>query len=30
MRNGRLLPEGSPNDVIKGTGRDPSLFGVVA
>jgi len=26
MRNGRLLPEGSPDDVIKGTARDPSLF----
>jgi 5-methyltetrahydrofolate--homocysteine methyltransferase len=30
MRNGRLLPEGSPDDVIKGTDRDPSLFGVTA
>ncbi len=27
MRNGRLLPDGSPDDVIKGTPRDPSLFG---
>jgi 5-methyltetrahydrofolate--homocysteine methyltransferase len=27
MRNGRLLPNGSPDDVIKGTPRDPSLFG---
>jgi 5-methyltetrahydrofolate--homocysteine methyltransferase len=26
MRNGRLLPDGSPDDVIKGTSRDPSLF----
>jgi len=26
MRNGRLLPEGSPDDVIAGTGRDPSRF----
>jgi 5-methyltetrahydrofolate--homocysteine methyltransferase len=26
MRNGRLLPEGSPDDVIKGTARDPSRF----
>jgi 5-methyltetrahydrofolate--homocysteine methyltransferase len=26
MRNGRLLPEGSPDDVIKGSKRDPSLF----
>ncbi|MEO8687256.1 MAG: vitamin B12 dependent-methionine synthase activation domain-containing protein, partial [Solirubrobacteraceae bacterium] len=30
MRNGRLLPEGSPDDVIKGTDRDPSLFGAIA
>jgi len=30
MRNGRLLAEGSPDDVIKGTDRDPSLFGVTA
>jgi 5-methyltetrahydrofolate--homocysteine methyltransferase len=27
MRNGRLLADGSPDDVIKGTDRDPSLFG---
>ncbi|WP_372791543.1 dihydropteroate synthase, partial [Paraconexibacter sp.] len=27
MRNGRLLPDGSPDDVIKGSPRDPSLFG---
>ncbi|WP_205697229.1 homocysteine S-methyltransferase family protein [Conexibacter sp. SYSU D00693] len=27
MRNGRLLPDGSPDDVIKGSKRDPSLFG---
>jgi 5-methyltetrahydrofolate--homocysteine methyltransferase len=26
MRNGRLLPDGSPDDVIKGSKRDPSLF----
>ena len=26
MRNGRLLPDGSPDDVVKGTARDPSLF----
>jgi 5-methyltetrahydrofolate--homocysteine methyltransferase len=26
MRNGRLLPEGSPDDVIRGTARDPSRF----
>jgi 5-methyltetrahydrofolate--homocysteine methyltransferase len=25
-RQGRLLPEGSPDDVIKGSPRDPSLF----
>src|SRR3954449_10131170 len=30
MRNGRLLPDGSPDDVIKGTDRDPSLFNVTA
>ena len=24
MRNGRLLPDGSPDDVIRGTPRDPS------
>jgi 5-methyltetrahydrofolate--homocysteine methyltransferase len=27
MRNGRLLPDGSPDDVIRGTNRDPSRFG---
>jgi 5-methyltetrahydrofolate--homocysteine methyltransferase len=27
MGNGRLLPDGSPDDVIKGSARDPSLFG---
>ena len=27
MRNGRLLPGGSPDDVVKGSPRDPSLFG---
>ncbi|MFL5851836.1 MAG: dihydropteroate synthase, partial [Solirubrobacteraceae bacterium] len=26
MGNGRLLPDGSPDDVIKGSKRDPSLF----
>ena len=26
MRNGRLLPDGSPDDIIKGSKRDPSLF----
>ena len=26
MRNGRLLPDGSPDDVIRGTARDPSRF----
>jgi 5-methyltetrahydrofolate--homocysteine methyltransferase len=26
-RQGRLLPDGSPDDVIKGSHRDPSLFG---
>jgi 5-methyltetrahydrofolate--homocysteine methyltransferase len=26
MRNGRLLPDGSPDDVIRGTPRDPSTF----
>jgi 5-methyltetrahydrofolate--homocysteine methyltransferase len=26
MRNGRLLPAGSPDDVIKGSPRDPSRF----
>jgi 5-methyltetrahydrofolate--homocysteine methyltransferase len=30
MRNGRLLVDGSPDDVIKGTDRDPSLFGAIA
>ena len=30
MRNGRLLPEGSPDDVIRGTDRDPSRFGAAA
>jgi 5-methyltetrahydrofolate--homocysteine methyltransferase len=30
MRNGRLLPDGSPDDVIKGGTRDPSLFGQTA
>jgi 5-methyltetrahydrofolate--homocysteine methyltransferase len=27
MRNGRLLPDGSPDDVVKASPRDPSLFG---
>jgi 5-methyltetrahydrofolate--homocysteine methyltransferase len=27
MRNGRLLVDGSPDDVIRGTARDPSRFG---
>jgi 5-methyltetrahydrofolate--homocysteine methyltransferase len=27
MRNGRLLADGSPDDVIRGSARDPSLFG---
>ena len=27
MSNGRLLPDGSPDDVINGSQRDPSLFG---
>ena len=27
MRNGRLLIDGSPDDVIRGTARDPSRFG---
>ena len=27
MRNGRLLPDGSPDDVVRGTPRDPSRFG---
>jgi 5-methyltetrahydrofolate--homocysteine methyltransferase len=26
-RQGRLPPEGSPDDVIRGSSRDPSLFG---
>ena len=26
MRNGRLLPDGSPDDAVKGSARDPSLF----
>ncbi len=26
-RQGRLLPEGSPDDLIRGSARDPSLFG---
>jgi 5-methyltetrahydrofolate--homocysteine methyltransferase len=26
MRNGRLLAGGSPDDVIRGTARDPSRF----
>jgi 5-methyltetrahydrofolate--homocysteine methyltransferase len=26
-RQGRLLPNGSPDDLIKGSSRDPSLFG---
>jgi 5-methyltetrahydrofolate--homocysteine methyltransferase len=30
MRNGRLLPDGSPDDVIKGSSRDPSQFGEIA
>jgi 5-methyltetrahydrofolate--homocysteine methyltransferase len=29
-RQGRLLPDGSPDDVIKGSYRDPSLFGELA
>ncbi|HYB22402.1 MAG TPA: vitamin B12 dependent-methionine synthase activation domain-containing protein, partial [Solirubrobacteraceae bacterium] len=27
-KQGRLLPDGSPDDVIRGSSRDPSLFGV--
>jgi 5-methyltetrahydrofolate--homocysteine methyltransferase len=27
-RQGRLLPDGSPDDLIRGSSRDPSLFGV--
>src|SRR5262249_19798346 len=30
MRNGRLLPDGSPDDVIRGTDRDPSRFAAAA
>jgi 5-methyltetrahydrofolate--homocysteine methyltransferase len=30
MRNGRLLADGSPDDVIRGTARDPSRFAPVA
>ena len=26
MRNGRLLIDGSPDDVVRGTPRDPSTF----
>jgi 5-methyltetrahydrofolate--homocysteine methyltransferase len=26
-RQGRLLPDGSPDDLIRGSNRDPSLFG---
>src|SRR5258708_39693656 len=26
-RQGRLLPDGSPDDLIRGSSRDPSLFG---
>ncbi len=29
MRNGRLLPEGSPDDIIKDSPRDPSRFGEI-
>jgi 5-methyltetrahydrofolate--homocysteine methyltransferase len=29
MRNGRLLPDGSPDDVIKDSPRDPSRFGEI-
>ncbi len=28
-RQGRLLPDGSPDDVIRGSARDPSLFGEI-
>ncbi|HEY2631371.1 MAG TPA: homocysteine S-methyltransferase family protein [Solirubrobacteraceae bacterium] len=28
-RQGRLLPNGSPDDIIKGSYRDPSLFGEI-
>ena len=27
LREGRLLPDGSPDDLIRGSSRDPSLFG---
>ena len=30
MRNGRLLPNGSPDDVVRGTGRDPSRLDAAA
>jgi 5-methyltetrahydrofolate--homocysteine methyltransferase len=29
MRNGRLLEDGSPDDIIKGSPRDPSRFGEI-
>jgi 5-methyltetrahydrofolate--homocysteine methyltransferase len=29
-RQGRLLPDGSPDDLIRGSNRDPSLFGDIA
>jgi 5-methyltetrahydrofolate--homocysteine methyltransferase len=29
MRNGRFIPDGTPDDAVKGSPRDPSLFGVV-
>jgi 5-methyltetrahydrofolate--homocysteine methyltransferase len=29
MRNGRLMVDGTPDDVIKGSRRDPSLFGEI-
>jgi 5-methyltetrahydrofolate--homocysteine methyltransferase len=29
-RQGRLLPDGSPDDLIRGSARDPSLFGELA
>jgi 5-methyltetrahydrofolate--homocysteine methyltransferase len=28
-RQGRLLPDGSPDDLIRGSSRDPSLFGEI-
>ncbi|MFI4991306.1 MAG: dihydropteroate synthase, partial [Solirubrobacterales bacterium] len=28
-RQGRLLPDGSPDDLIRGSARDPSLFGEI-